>query len=112
AVAAATADAAFVRAMLDVEVALGHAWEQLGVAPVGTGSTIEQAAGSLSVDTAQLAIRARSGGNPIIPLVKDLRAAVAEHDSDAAVWVHRGATSQDIQDSAFMLVASRALVGI
>lgn len=54
-------------------------------------------------------MRARSGGNPVIPLVVDLTAAVAEHDRRAAAHVHRGATSQDILDTAAMLVAARAL---
>ncbi|MDQ3708321.1 MAG: lyase family protein, partial [Actinomycetota bacterium] len=46
------------------------------------------------------------GGNPVIPLVRALTAAVPGH---AAGWVHWGATSQDILDSAAMLAARRAL---
>ncbi|AWB88833.1 lyase family protein [Salinibacterium hongtaonis] len=109
-VAAATSDAAIVAAMLDVEVALAYAWQELGFAPDGTGALIARVVDSLDIDVASLAARSRSGGNPIIPLVKDLRAAVAAEDAAAAVWVHRGATSQDIHDSALMLVAQRALV--
>jgi 3-carboxy-cis,cis-muconate cycloisomerase len=45
----------------------------------------------------------------VIPLVADLRAAVAAVDAEAAGWVHRGATSQDILDTALMLTARRAL---
>jgi 3-carboxy-cis,cis-muconate cycloisomerase len=60
-------------------------------------------------DVRDLALRARSGGNPVIPLVADLTAAVAELDQQAAIYVHRGATSQDILDTATMLVTVRAL---
>lgn len=108
-VASATSDAAIVAAMLEVEVALAYAWQDLGFAPEGTGDVIARVVDSLDIDVASLAARSRSGGNPIIPLVKDLRAAVASQDAAASVWVHRGATSQDIQDSALMLVASRSL---
>lgn len=60
-------------------------------------------------DARDLALRARPGGNPVIPLVADLTAAVAgEH----APYVHRGATSQDILDTALMLVAARTLDGL
>ena len=45
----------------------------------------------------------------MIPLVADLTAAVAGRDAEAAAYVHRGATSQDILDTATMLVAARAL---
>jgi 3-carboxy-cis,cis-muconate cycloisomerase len=53
-----------------------------------------------------LAERARKGGNPVIPLVEDLTKAVGE---EYGPYVHRGATSQDIMDTATMLVAARTL---
>jgi 3-carboxy-cis,cis-muconate cycloisomerase len=53
-----------------------------------------------------LAARARSGGNPVIPLVADLTKGVGE---EYGPYVHRGATSQDIMDTAMMLVAVRTL---
>ncbi|MGH3323909.1 MAG: lyase family protein, partial [Streptomyces sp.] len=53
-----------------------------------------------------LALRARPGGNPVIPLVADLAAAAGP---EADPYVHRGATSQDILDTALMLVAARTL---
>ncbi|MBF0670971.1 MAG: 3-carboxy-cis,cis-muconate cycloisomerase [Salinibacterium sp.] len=108
-IAAATSDAAIVRAMLEAEAALAWAWEDLGFAAAGTAEVVARAADELEVDIAQLAVRSRSGGNPVIPLVKDLRAAVGTTDAAASVWVHRGATSQDILDTALMLVAQRAL---
>ncbi|MET9800553.1 3-carboxy-cis,cis-muconate cycloisomerase [Streptomyces sp. NPDC006368] len=100
---AATSDAAFLRAMLDAEAALARVQ-----APPRAAEAIT-AACARPYDAAgvrDLALRARSGGNPVIPLVADLTDAVPEH---ARVHVHRGATSQDILDTAAMLVASRTL---
>ncbi|MCZ9338775.1 lyase family protein, partial [Streptomyces sp. TRM76130] len=57
-------------------------------------------------DPASIAERARGGGNPVIPLVADLTEAVGE---EYGPYVHRGATSQDILDTAAMLVAARTL---
>lgn len=110
AVEEATSDAAFVRGMLDAEAALARALAALGLAPKAAAEAVTAAAGDPQrYAVRDLALRARSGGNPVIPLVADLTAAVAERDPAAAVYVHRGATSQDIWDTAGMLVASRAL---
>ncbi|GIH70629.1 3-carboxy-cis,cis-muconate cycloisomerase [Sphaerimonospora thailandensis] len=109
-VEALTGDAAFVRGMLDAEAALTRAQAALGLAPSAAAAAVTAAAGQTSrFDVRDLALRARSGGNPVIPLVADLTAAVAGHDPEAAPYVHRGATSQDIWDTAAMLVAARAL---
>ncbi len=77
-------------ALVEVESALSTAW----------GHPVD-----LSADGLDLAAGSRDGGNPVIPLVTQLRAQAG----DEADWVHRGATSQDILDSALMLVASRAV---
>lgn len=90
--------------MLDAEAALARA-----LAPAGAAAVVTDAARAGLYDVRDLAQRARSGGNPVIPLVADLTAAVARTDRDAAAYVHRGATSQDIMDTATMLVAARAL---
>ncbi|WP_405455834.1 3-carboxy-cis,cis-muconate cycloisomerase [Streptomyces sp. NBC_00101] len=103
---AATGDAAFLRAMLDAEAALTRAQVSCGLAPAGAGHAVTRAADPACFDPRDLALRARSGGNPVIPLVADLRARVAQ---ELRGHVHRGATSQDIVDTAAMLVASRAL---
>ncbi|NEW76613.1 3-carboxy-cis,cis-muconate cycloisomerase [Streptomyces rhizosphaericus] len=104
AVEAATGDTAFIQAMLDAEAALARV-----VAPAGAAEAVAGAARAELYDVRDLALRARSGGNPVIPLVADLTAAVAGTDAEAASYVHRGATSQDIVDTATMLVAARAL---
>ncbi|MEV6110529.1 3-carboxy-cis,cis-muconate cycloisomerase [Streptomyces sp. NPDC051940] len=110
AVEQATGDAAFVRAMLDAEAALVRAQSALGLAPPAAAEAIAAAAARTDrYDARDLALRARAGGNPVIPLVADLTRAVAEHAPGAAAYVHRGATSQDILDTAAMLVCARAL---
>jgi 3-carboxy-cis,cis-muconate cycloisomerase len=94
---AATSGEAWLRALLDAEAALARAQARLGMVPDGVADAIAGA----RVDLADLAVRARGAGNPVVPLVADLRKVAGEH-------VHRGATSQDIMDTAAMLVADRA----
>ncbi|MFJ2961562.1 3-carboxy-cis,cis-muconate cycloisomerase [Streptomyces collinus] len=105
AAAAATGDHAYLRALLDAEAALTRAQAALGLAPAGAATAVTEAAGG-AFDAVSLAGRARAGGNPVIPLVADLTKAVGE---PYGPYVHRGATSQDILDTATMLVAARAL---
>lgn len=66
-------------------------------------------ADALGSDAAQLAEAAVQGGNPVIPLVGVLKRALPAEDR---AWVHRGATSQDILDTALMLVSRRAVDAI
>lgn len=61
--------------------------------------------GELDQDTAELTAAARASGNPVVPFVERMRARVAEADAEAARWVHLGATSQDVLDTALMLLA-------
>jgi 3-carboxy-cis,cis-muconate cycloisomerase len=99
-------DEAWVEAMLSVEVALARTQARLGVIPAGAADAIAEAATSTRIDVADLAVRARGSANPVVELVREFTAAVGE---DAAEYVHRGGTSQDILDSAAMLLAARAL---
>ncbi|MEV8019065.1 3-carboxy-cis,cis-muconate cycloisomerase [Streptomyces sp. NPDC086554] len=103
---AATSDTAFLQAMLDAEAALTRAQADAGLAPTDAASAIGAAADAARFDVRDIALRARAGGNPVIPLVADLTAAVPEA---AAPYVHRGATSQDIMDTAMMLIAGQVL---
>ncbi|MGW2448737.1 3-carboxy-cis,cis-muconate cycloisomerase [Streptomyces sp. NPDC001494] len=106
AAAAATGDTAYLRALLDAEAALTRALAALGLAPAAAAAAVTQAAGNGRFDVRSLAERARGGGNPVIPLVADLTKAAGEEHGP---YVHRGATSQDIMDTATMLVAARTL---
>lgn len=101
-----TSDEAFLQAMLDAEAALTRAQAGLGLAPAEAAEAVSAAARADRFDLRDLALRARSGGNPVIPLVSDLTAAAG---TEAGAHVHRGATSQDILDSALMLIAARTL---
>ncbi|WP_105971313.1 3-carboxy-cis,cis-muconate cycloisomerase [Streptomyces geranii] len=105
--ASATSDTAYLRALLDAEAALTRAQAGLGLAPAEAATAVDAAAGSPDAfDVRSIALRARAGGNPVIPLVADLTATVG---AEYGPYVHRGATSQDILDSATMLVAARTL---
>ncbi|MGR6974047.1 3-carboxy-cis,cis-muconate cycloisomerase [Streptomyces cynarae] len=104
--ASTTSDTAYLRALLDAEAALTRAQAGLGLVPEEAASAVAAAAGSGRFDVRDIALRARDGGNPVIPLVADLTKAAGE---EYGPYVHRGATSQDILDTATMLVAVRTL---
>ncbi|CAM5671553.1 3-carboxy-cis,cis-muconate cycloisomerase [Streptomyces spiroverticillatus] len=106
---AETGDRAFLQALLDAEAALTRAQARVGAAPASAAATVTEAADADRYDARDLALRARAGGNPVIPLIADLTARVAQVSAAEAEFVHRGATSQDILDTALMLVAVRTL---
>ncbi|MEU0193485.1 3-carboxy-cis,cis-muconate cycloisomerase [Streptomyces afghaniensis] len=106
AAAAATSDHAYLRALLDAEAALTRVQAALGLAPAEAATAVTGAADAGAFDVRSLAERARAGGNPVIALVAELTKAVGEEYDP---YVHRGATSQDIMDTATMLVAVRTL---
>jgi 3-carboxy-cis,cis-muconate cycloisomerase len=100
AVDAAVGDAALVAAFLDVEAALALAAADVGLVPAAAAASIAEAARDLEVDIDTLGREARSTGNPVPPLVTRLTDAVPD---SARPWVHLGATSQDVLDSALVL---------
>ncbi|GAB3605721.1 3-carboxy-cis,cis-muconate cycloisomerase [Conyzicola nivalis] len=99
-----TGDAAFLAAMVRVELALSRALVDTGVAPewmLEVCDGLETA----EPDVVAIASASRAGGNPVIPLVTWLGAAADALHHGASDHVHLGATSQDILDTAAMLVA-------
>ncbi|ANP50728.1 3-carboxy-cis,cis-muconate cycloisomerase [Streptomyces griseochromogenes] len=104
--ASETGDHAYLRALLDAEAGLTRAQAALGLAPAAAAAAVTEAADPAGFGIRSLAARTPAGGNPVIPLVADLTAAVGE---EYGPYVHRGATSQDIMDTATMLVAVRTL---
>jgi 3-carboxy-cis,cis-muconate cycloisomerase len=100
---------AWLQAMLDAEAALATAEAQIGLIPHEAAAAIVSCCEATRFDPEELGRHGRSAGNPVPPLVKALTAAVSEVSVDAARYVHKGATSQDIVDTAAMLVARRAL---
>jgi 3-carboxy-cis,cis-muconate cycloisomerase len=102
----AVSDRAWLEGMLEAERALARAEARAGIVPEAAAAAIAAACQAHSFDPERLAEAGRATGNPAEPLVRALREAVG---GEAAGLVHRGATSQDIVDTAAMLVARRAL---
>lgn len=96
-------DAAFVQHMLDFEGALARAEATTGVIPSPAADVISKACQAAQFDIAALADGAIKSGNLAIPLVRMLTANVAKMDAEAARYVHWGATSQDVIDTATVL---------
>ena len=97
---------AWVQAMLDVEAAIARAEASVGLIPDGAAAEIVAHCRVAEFDVGQIGRDAVESANPVVPLVKALREKVG---GEAANHVHRGATSQDVLDTAMMLVASRAI---
>ncbi|MFI6937770.1 3-carboxy-cis,cis-muconate cycloisomerase [Streptomyces sp. NPDC050418] len=104
--AAATSDLAYLQALLDAESALTRAQSAVGDVPSTAAEAVTAAARADAFDVQALTLRARAAGNPVLALVSELKASVAQ---EHRAFVHRGATSQDIVDTATMLVAARCL---
>jgi 3-carboxy-cis,cis-muconate cycloisomerase len=105
-VAAQVAGRAWLAAMLDVESALAKACADEGLIPAASASAIADACRVESFEVSAIARAAGDSATPVIAIVASLRQAVGEQ---IAPHVHLGATSQDIIDTAAMLVARRAL---
>jgi 3-carboxy-cis,cis-muconate cycloisomerase len=102
-------DATYLQHMLDFEAALARAEAATGIIPASAAGPITKACRSESFDLSTLAEAATRSGNLAIPLVKALTANVAKADADAARYVHWGATSQDVIDTAAMLTLRAAI---
>ncbi len=93
-------------ALLEVEASLAAAQADAGVIPAFAAEAIAAACTPDRYDPVAIGAAAAASGNPVVPLVAALRESV---DPTVARYVHTGATSQDILDSAAMLLAYRAL---
>ena len=100
-----TSDTAWLQAMLDTEAALARALERAGLAAEGAGAAVTAAATAASFDPGELGRQAALTGNPVPALVSALAGRLPPA---AAAAVHQGATSQDIIDTAMMLLARNA----
>jgi len=100
---------AWLQAMLDAEAALVAAEARTGLIPEEAAKTIDSRCDAGLFDPEEIGHQGRAAGNPVPPLVRALTAAISEVSEDAARYVHKGATSQDITDTAAMLVVKRAL---
>lgn len=99
-------NAALVDAMRDFELALADSEERHGVLPAGTAEALHQYLGEHAFDLEDLEAGTALGGNVAIPFVRQAKAALPE---DLRPWFHFAATSQDVLDSALMLLSQRRL---
>lgn len=114
---ALVSDRAYLDALVLAECALVRAYAALGVAPQDVALAVDHAFGldekygspSLGIDLGALAAASVAGGNPVIPLVGELKGRVP---AECRPWIHRGATSQDILDTATMIVARAAVAQV
>ena len=108
AMAALFSDDSVLQAMLEFEKALARAEAQCGVIPKEAADAITAAARPREFDFSALAEATFLAGTPAIPLVKMLTEQVRHTDAEAARFVHWGATSQDVADTAMSLLLKRA----
>jgi len=99
-------DEVFLQAMLEVEGALARVQADLGIIPLAAGELISETAQTVSLDPAEIGQGTRRVGFPVIALVKALREAVGDQ---AGQYVHWGATTQDIIDTAAVLQLRSAI---
>jgi 3-carboxy-cis,cis-muconate cycloisomerase len=92
--------------MVEVEAALGAALARVGIIPPEVGKAIVRACERSRLDLVELAAAAAVAPTPVIPL---LRALSRELSEPTSAWLHHGATSQDIIDTAVMLQLREAL---
>lgn len=101
---------AWVEAMLAFEAVLASAEAEAGLIPTEAAEAIAVAAAMPDrFNVAELGAAGRASGNPAAPLVRALTAAV---QGPARAYVHHGATSQDVMDSACSLVSRQAVAVI
>jgi 3-carboxy-cis,cis-muconate cycloisomerase len=98
-----------IKAMLAFESALAKAEYTEGVIPSSAAAVIQTVCASATFDAENLEKQTLLAGNPAIPFVKQLIEKVKQRDAEAAKYVHFGATSQDVLDTAMMLQLKTAL---
>lgn len=101
-------DLSVLQAMLDFEVGLARAEAELQIIPQSAVRAIARCSRAEEYDVRVLAEETLRAGTPGIPLVKALRQRVQQEDARAADFVHWGATSQDVADTALVLLLKKA----
>ncbi len=99
-------DESWMRTLVQVEVALARAQARAGVIPTASSEEIAKRAAQFICDRAALTVAIERDGFPILGLVTQLRRHIG---GDAARYLHWGATTQDIVDTALVLQLWRAL---
>ncbi|MBB3139651.1 lyase family protein [Halomonas organivorans] len=106
---AASRDEDFVAAMLAFELALADTQEAEGAIPAGTAERMREQLEGHAFDMSAIAAGIARGGNAAIPFVKAGRAALSD---DLKRYWHLGATSQDVVDSALMVLLTPRLASL
>src|SRR5271169_6312101 len=101
-------DQSVLQAMLDFEVALARAEATVGVIPRSAVDGIVAAGRADGFDIAALVRETLRNATPGVPLAKALTERVRAKSPEAAGFVHWGATSQDVADTALILLLKRA----
>ncbi len=102
-------ESAWIAALLEVELALSAVAGEIGTVDETDADGVERAVAAVAgVDPAELGAESVEGGNPVIPLVRRLREAAERIQPGAGRAVHPGATSQDVMDTALVLLTRRA----
>lgn len=102
-------DQSVLRAMLEFEVALARVEARLKIIPESAATTIASAADSSAFDVSSLSQQASRSGTFVVPFSKALTEIVGRNNANAAGFVHWGATSQDVSDTALVLLLKRAM---
>lgn len=105
AAAVAVSDGAWLRAMLRAEATLAEAAADIGAVSRDAAEAVVAAADPEDFDIAAVAASAARTGDPVVGVVERLRFLLPEEHRPV---VHYGAASQDILDTAMMLVAKEA----
>ena len=105
-------DARLLTAMARFEGALAGACAAAGIVSAADAKIIAQVCAGAKFDAVALARDARRAGTLTIPFVKSLTGQVAAVSPEAARWVHFGATSQDVIDTAVVLCLGDAAARI
>jgi 3-carboxy-cis,cis-muconate cycloisomerase len=100
-------DSSILQTTLDFEAALARAEARIGIVPKSAADGIAAAANATEFDISALSRGMFRAGTPGIPLVKALTEKVSAAAPEAAGWVHWGATSQDVADTALVLLLKR-----
>ncbi|TPG27357.1 lyase family protein [Variovorax guangxiensis] len=100
---------AVIGAMLRFEAGLAHAQADVGLVPAQAADAIADCCRLAEFDPVQIGLDSGRAGSLAIPLVKALKDIVGQRHPDALPHVHLGATSQDVIDTAMVLVTRDAL---
>lgn len=99
------ADTASIERIIDTETALARAQAKVGIIPAEAAETINGRASFAGLDLERLRTETEIVGYPVLPIVTQL----AEQCGEAGGYLHWGATTQDIMDTAVVLQCRQGL---